>query len=223
MSVSWISWTIFCNFNMSVLVLWLIIFNAFYRQNNLPIYWEMNRQIRLDSVKIITTAIFFGHMLKIYRIKTEHREDLTKNLNDMILSWTCDLWRRDTKDAHTHSHMSIKRVMLTTLWPRSPWWPVAPWCLCSCRAEQYSSFYIWQHRLTTVLLITLPLSSVTSVAPCDLSPPTHQTAAHPPPNTVPDPWQKWKPLPGQEISDSDLRHDEICRKKLLFFLYQDSA
>lgn len=76
--------------------------------------------------------------------------------------------------------------------PVMSWWTEAPWCLCSYKAEQYSSFYIWQHRLTTVLLITLPLSFVTSVASCDLSPPTHYTAIDHP-QTLSDPWQKWKP------------------------------
>ncbi len=110
------------------------------------------------------------------------------------------LWPMTQRDKGTHTDTSNKLVMSTTLWPWQPWWPVAPRCLCSCRAEQYGSFYIWQHRLTTVLLITLPLSSVTSVAPCDLPPPTtHPTHSHQPsPKYSAWPMTKWKSLTWQE-------------------------
>lgn len=84
------------------------------------------------------------------------------------------------------------------LYVHGSWWPVAPQRLCSCGAEQYGRFCIRQHRLTTVLLITPPLGSVTSVAPCDLSPPTRCTALNHPPNV-----HKWKPLPRQECLNSD--------------------
>lgn len=81
-------------------------------------------------------------------------------------------WWKPQNGPHTISctgtHRANKLVMSTTLWPGRSWWPEAPQRLCSCRADQYTVQPLLHHRLTTVLLITVPLSSVTSVAPRDL-------------------------------------------------------
>lgn len=103
---------------------------------------------------------------------------------------------RGTRDS------SNKRVMSAALWPWQSWWPVAPRCLCSCRVEQYSSFYI-THTDHCV-------ANYSAVELCHLCGLLWLVTTHPPttqpstiPQTVPDPLQKWKPLPGQECLNSD--------------------
>lgn len=96
-------------------------------------------------------------------------------------------WWKAQNGPHTISctgtHRGNKLVMSTTLWLGRSWWPEAPQRLCSCGADQYTVQPLLHHRLTTVLLITVSLSSVTSVAPRDLWWSILLADIDPPPNT----------------------------------------
>lgn len=125
------------------------------------------------------------HEVSVWYMTQRH-----KRMNTHEQQWACECWPLyDRGGVVTHGTA------------------VSAWL----QGQQYSSFYIWQHRLTTVWLITLLLSSVTSVAPGDLSPPTahHQPS---PKHSVHDKSESlWT---REKNSDQHLSNDKICRKKL---------
>lgn len=98
-------------------------------------------------------------------------------------------------------------------------WSKAAEGVCGCRAEQYSSFYIWQHRRTTVLLITVLLSSVTSLVPCDLSQPTQHAVHYPSPkNTASESERLWP----ERWTLTQRRYVQIC-SSLKYFVFTSSV
>lgn len=131
---------------------------------------------------IVSFSLFLSckvHMLKINGIRIERTEDLTrsiKHLNNTILSWAWDLWRRETK----------VQTQAINLWC----WPFYDrgsrgdrWHRGVCVAAGPNSTAAFTTQTDhCVANYSGPLSSVTSVAPCDLPPPTRHTATDPPPN-----------------------------------------